>query len=59
MGERFDPQISPSAGALADWMRVDYPLFDNRHFLHELRTEFCQMLSPEEFPMILKDEGTP
>ena len=36
-------------GAFAEWMRVDFLISDNRHFLSELRTDAYQLLTPAGF----------
>jgi hypothetical protein len=36
-------------GAFAEWLRVDYLISDNRHFLNELRTDAYRLLTPAEF----------
>ncbi len=36
-------------GAFAEWMRVDYLISDNRHFLSALRTDAYRLLSPGAF----------
>lgn len=41
-------------GAFAEWMRVDYLISDNRHFLRDLRTDAYQLLSPGDFLEILR-----
>jgi hypothetical protein len=45
MAEKGDAYI----GAFAEWMRVDYLISDNRHFLRELRTDAYGLLSPGDF----------
>ena len=36
-------------GAFAEWLRVDYLISDNRHFLRHLRTEAYRLLTPADF----------
>ena len=36
-------------GAFAEWLRVDYLISDNRHFLRHLRTEAYRLLTPAGF----------
>lgn len=43
-------------GAFAEWMRVEYLISDNRHFLRELRTDAYRLLSPGDFLKRLEQE---
>jgi predicted nucleic acid-binding protein len=36
-------------GAFAEWVEAKYLVSDNRHFLHELRTDAFEVVSPAEF----------
>ena len=36
-------------GAFAEWMQVRYLVSDNRHFLHDLRTDAFEVLDATEF----------
>ena len=36
-------------GAFAEWLRVDYLISDNRHFLRHLHTEAYRLLTPAGF----------
>lgn len=42
-------------GAFAEWMKVQYLVSDNRHFLRELKTEAFRVLSAAEFNTRWKD----
>jgi len=46
-------------GAFAEWMRVDYLISDNRHFLQRLRTGAYRILAPGEFLTTLRGEDKP
>lgn len=46
-------------GAFAEWLRVDYLISDNRHFLQELRTDAYRLLTPGDFLEILRGEPKP
>lgn len=46
-------------GAFAEWMRVDYLISDNRHFLRRLHTDAYRILAPREFVTILRGEDQP
>jgi len=46
-------------GAFAEWMRVDYLISDNRHFLRELRADAYGLVSPPEFLALLQDKPAP
>lgn len=46
-------------GAFAEWLRVDYLISDNRHFLQELRTDAYRLLTPADFLKILRSEPKP
>jgi hypothetical protein len=46
-------------GAFAEWMRVDFLISDNRHFLRELRTDAYRLLSPGDFLNALGAEQGP
>jgi hypothetical protein len=50
LAEKGDAYI----GAFAEWMRVDYLISDNRHFLRDLRTDAYKLLSPGDFLDILR-----
>lgn len=39
-------------GAFAEWMKVDYLVSDNRHFLRELKTEAYQVVTPDQLLQI-------
>jgi hypothetical protein len=36
-------------GAFAEWLKVDYLISDNRHFLRDLQADAFKVLSPTEF----------
>lgn len=42
-------------GAFAEWMRVDYLISDNRHFLSALRTDAYRLLSPGAFLNMIEE----
>lgn len=46
-------------GAFAEWMRVDYLISDNRHFLRELRVDTYGLLPPPGFLALLGDKPAP
>lgn len=46
-------------GAFAEWMRVDYLISDNRHFLRDLHTDAYTLLSPGDFLTQLNREPEP
>jgi hypothetical protein len=41
-------------GAFAEWMRVNYLIYDNRYFLRDLRTDAYQLLSPGDCLEVLR-----
>ncbi len=43
-------------GAFAEWMRVDYLVSDNRHFLRELRTDAYRLLSPGDLLEVIRQQ---
>lgn len=55
LAEKGDAYI----GAFAEWMRVDYLISDNRHFLRELHTDAYRVLAPGDLLALLRAEGKP
>ena len=41
-------------GAFAEWMKVDYLISENRHFLRELQTEAYAVMNAERFIQVME-----
>ena len=43
-------------GTFAEWMAVSYLISENRHFLHDLKTDAFKVLSATEFVELWENE---